>query len=309
MLPAGDPHAGQPVLRRGPDPAQARRAVILIHGRGDSAAGILTLADAIDVPDVAWVAPQAAGNTWYPYPFLAPMSRNEPGLSSALRVIGTLVTSLLSEGLGADRIVLMGFSQGACLSLEFAARNARRLRGGRWPQRGLDRAAGQSTRLRRCLRRYTCVSRLQRYRSAHSRRAGARVIGSVSQDGSGCRRTDLPAHGAHRQSGRDRRGRGTATSLKANHRETENTEKLFNQRVFCDLCVSVVEFQRPYICVRRYDRRFRSCRATFQTSPQRTQRQYEASVTVLLVVMMSLERHSGQLVGGGAACGSGSERN
>ena len=126
MLPAGDPHAGQPVLRRGPDPAQARRAVILIHGRGDSAAGILTLADAFDVPDVAWVAPQAAGNTWYPYPFLAPMSRNEPGLSSALRVIGTLVTSLLSEGLGADRIVLMGFSQGACLSLEFAARNARR---------------------------------------------------------------------------------------------------------------------------------------------------------------------------------------
>ena len=70
MLPAGDPHAGQPVLRRGPDPAQARRAVILIHGRGDSAAGILTLADAIDVPHVAWVAPQAAGNTWYPYPFL-----------------------------------------------------------------------------------------------------------------------------------------------------------------------------------------------------------------------------------------------
>ena len=126
MLVAGDPHAGQPVLRRGPDPAQARRAVILIHGRGDSAAGILTLADAIDVPDVAWVAPQAAGNTWYPYPFLAPMSRNEPGLSSALRVIGTLVTSLLSEGLGADRVVLMGFSQGACLSLEFAARNARR---------------------------------------------------------------------------------------------------------------------------------------------------------------------------------------
>lgn len=126
MLPASDPHDGQPVLRRGPDPARARRAVILVHGRGDSAAGILTLADAFAVPDVAWIAPQAAGNTWYPFPFLAPMPRNEPGLSSALRVIETLVTSLTSDGFGAERIVLMGFSQGACLSLEFAARNARR---------------------------------------------------------------------------------------------------------------------------------------------------------------------------------------
>ena len=123
--------------------------MILIHGRGDSAAGILTLADAIDVPDVAWVAPQAAGNTWYPYPFLAPMSRNEPGLSSALRVIGTLVTSLQSEGLGADRIVLMGFSQGACLSLEFAARNARRYAAVVGLSGGLIGPPGTSTRLRR----------------------------------------------------------------------------------------------------------------------------------------------------------------
>ena len=96
----------------------------------------------------------------------------------------------------------------------------------------------------------------------------------------------------------------TATSLK---RTTENTKKLLTEE--CPMTSISVEFQPPYMCVRRYDRRFRSCRATFQTSPQRTQRQYEASVTVLLVVMMSLERHSGQLVGGGAACGSGSERN
>jgi len=121
-----DPHGGEPVLRRGPDPSAARRAVILLHGRGDSAAGILGLADAIQVPDIAWIAPQAAGNTWYPYPFLAPMSQNEPGLSSGLRKIATLVSTLTSEGVPAERIVVMGFSQGACLSQEFAARNARR---------------------------------------------------------------------------------------------------------------------------------------------------------------------------------------
>ena len=129
MRSAEDPHAGQPVLRRGPAPAQARRTVILLHGRGDSAAGILGLADAFAAPDVAWVAPQAAGNTWYPYPFLAPIQQNEPGISSGLRVIGGLVKLLESEGSPAGRIVVMGFSQGACLAQEFAARNARRYAG------------------------------------------------------------------------------------------------------------------------------------------------------------------------------------
>ena len=124
-----DPHAGQPVLRRGPAPAQARRAVILVHGRGDSAAGILGLADAFDVSDVTWVAPQASGNTWYPYSFLVPMQQNEPGLRSGLRLIGTLVETLGTEGMPAERIVLMGFSQGACLAQEFAARHARRYAG------------------------------------------------------------------------------------------------------------------------------------------------------------------------------------
>jgi predicted esterase len=121
-----DPHAGQPVLRRGPAPAQARLGVILVHGRGDSAAGILGLAEELDVPDVTWVAPQAAGHTWYPYSFLAPMTQNEPGLTSGLGVIGTLVGSLASEGIPAARVVLIGFSQGACLAQEFAARHARR---------------------------------------------------------------------------------------------------------------------------------------------------------------------------------------
>jgi predicted esterase len=121
-----DPHAGQPVLRKGPAAAQASVAVVLVHGRGDSAAGILGLADEFDVADVTWIAPQASGNTWYPYSFMSPTAQNEPGLTSGLGVIGGLVAALGADGIPPDRIVLMGFSQGACLSQEFAARNARR---------------------------------------------------------------------------------------------------------------------------------------------------------------------------------------
>ncbi len=121
-----DPHAGQPVLRHGPLPATARKAVILVHGRGDSADAILSLAESFDAPDIAWIAPQAAGNTWYPFSFLSPVEQNEPWLSSGLRVLGALVRTLESEGVPAERIALMGFSQGACLAQEFAARHARR---------------------------------------------------------------------------------------------------------------------------------------------------------------------------------------
>ena len=120
------PHAGQPIRRQGPAAAQARIAVILVHGRGDSASGILTLADALDLPDVLWLAPQAAGNTWYPYSFLAPMEQNQPGIDSGLFVLADLVDMLGAEGIPARRVGLMGFSQGACLAQEFAARNARR---------------------------------------------------------------------------------------------------------------------------------------------------------------------------------------
>ena len=113
-------------MRRGPAPAQARLAVILVHGRGDSAAGILGLADEFAAADVTWIAPQAAGNTWYPYSFMSPMEKNEPGITSGLGVIAGLVDTLGTEGVPPERIVLMGFSQGACLSQEFAARHARR---------------------------------------------------------------------------------------------------------------------------------------------------------------------------------------
>jgi predicted esterase len=119
------PHADQPVLRRGPA-THARIAVVLVHGRGDSSSGILGLADEFQAADVLWLAPQAASHTWYPYSFLAPMERNEPWLGSALAVLGSLVDSLGSEGLPPERVVLMGFSQGACLAQEFAVRHARR---------------------------------------------------------------------------------------------------------------------------------------------------------------------------------------
>jgi len=121
-----DPHAAQPALTYGPSPDAARLTVLLLHGRGDSAAGILGLAQALAIPDVAFVAPEAAGHTWYPLSFMSPIEQNEPALGSALRRVGTLIASLGERGVAPERIALMGFSQGACLSLEFAARNPRR---------------------------------------------------------------------------------------------------------------------------------------------------------------------------------------
>jgi predicted esterase len=121
-----DPHADQPVRRLGPDARAARIAVIAIHGRGASAADILSLAAELHLEDVLYLAPQAADNTWYPYSFLAPIDQNEPHLTSALTKITSLVDALASEGVAATRIALMGFSQGACLSLEYAARHAQR---------------------------------------------------------------------------------------------------------------------------------------------------------------------------------------
>lgn len=120
-----DPHRGQPARQRGPDPAAARLTIVAIHGRGASAADILTVADELAIDDVAFVAPEAAGHTWYPYSFLAPMADNEPHLSSALALIDRIVADL-QQRIPAERIGLLGFSQGACLSLEYAARHARR---------------------------------------------------------------------------------------------------------------------------------------------------------------------------------------
>jgi predicted esterase len=121
-----DPHAGQRVLRYGPPPSEARLGAILIHGRGASADDILAVAPALRTTDVSFVAPQAAGNTWYPYSFLMPIEQNEPGITSGLGVIARLIAAFEEEGIPPERVALLGFSQGACLSLEFAARHARR---------------------------------------------------------------------------------------------------------------------------------------------------------------------------------------
>lgn len=108
---------------------QAQAALILLHGRGATAAGILLLAEELYHPAYSYLAPQAANNTWYPYTFLAPMQQNEPWLSSALSRVGETVAAVLAAGVPAERIVLGGFSQGACLASEFVARNARRYGG------------------------------------------------------------------------------------------------------------------------------------------------------------------------------------
>ncbi len=128
MNPA-DPHRGQPVLAAGQPLDQAAGVLILVHGRGDSATGILGLAEVLGQPDFAYLAPQAAGNTWYPYSFLAPIEGNEPGISSGIAALGAVVESAKAAGLPYERIVVGGFSQGACLATEFVARNARRYGG------------------------------------------------------------------------------------------------------------------------------------------------------------------------------------
>jgi predicted esterase len=123
---ARDPHGDQPVLRHGPEPRFARLAMILVHGRGGSAEDLLALAGQLGLDDVLYVAPQAANHTWYPYSFLAPTDRNEPGLTSGLNRISSLMDDLRRNGIAPDRVGLMGFSQGACLALEYAARHARK---------------------------------------------------------------------------------------------------------------------------------------------------------------------------------------
>ena len=122
-------HTGQPLLRCGAASAQARAAVIMVHGRGASADDILGLADEFGVPEVAYLAPQAAGGAWYPNRFVAPVASNEPWLGSALAVLGELLGQLATAGLPPERTLLLGFSQGACLALEYGARNPLRYGG------------------------------------------------------------------------------------------------------------------------------------------------------------------------------------
>jgi predicted esterase len=123
------PHENQPVVYAGAPLDQADAAMIMVHGRGASPQDIHGLASVFDLPRFACVAPAAAGGTWYPFSFMSPREKNEPGLSSALSVMESLVVDLIQRGFPSHKIVLLGFSQGACLSSEFSIRHPRRYGG------------------------------------------------------------------------------------------------------------------------------------------------------------------------------------
>jgi phospholipase/carboxylesterase len=106
--------------------AKARAAAVLVHGRGSSADDMLALADEFGQAGIAYLAPQAPAHTWYPHSFLAPLQQNEPYLTQALGTIAAMLELLAQEGFDAQRVALIGFSQGGCLTVEYVARNAKR---------------------------------------------------------------------------------------------------------------------------------------------------------------------------------------
>jgi predicted esterase len=123
------PHAGQPLASAGAPLGKSPVALIMVHGRNAAPANILSLVPSFERPDLTYLAPAAAGGTWYPLSFMAEKEKNEPGLSSGLWVLDQLVGHVVSAGIRQDRIVLFGFSQGACLTAEFAASHADRYGG------------------------------------------------------------------------------------------------------------------------------------------------------------------------------------
>ena len=125
----GQLHAGQPVLLAGEPLEQVGAAMVMAHGRGASAQDILVLAAELNMSGFAYVAPQAAGNSWYPNSFLMPLADNEPWLTAALDTIGAALAQVAAAGISPERTILLGFSQGACLTLEYVARHARRYGG------------------------------------------------------------------------------------------------------------------------------------------------------------------------------------
>jgi phospholipase/carboxylesterase len=122
-------HESQPVVAAGTPLDEARAVAVMIHGRGAGPRNILDLVPVLDRPALAYLAPAAADQTWYPFSFMADTAKNEPYLSSALRRLATLVADVESRGIAASHIVLLGFSQGACLASEFAVRHAQRFGG------------------------------------------------------------------------------------------------------------------------------------------------------------------------------------
>jgi len=139
---AEDPHAGQPIRTAGAPPEEAAAAVVLVHGRGARADGMLQFAQEFGREGLHYAAPQARRGTWYPNSFLAPVERNQPHLGSALAHVGRAVEAAQSGGIPPEKVLLVGFSQGACLVSEFVARDPKRYAGLVLLSGGLIGAAG-----------------------------------------------------------------------------------------------------------------------------------------------------------------------
>ncbi len=125
----GDPHRNLPIAQLGAPLREALGVMILLHGRGGSAEDMFSLGEDLGGPGLAYLAPKAANNTWYPYSFLSPLEQNEPYLSSALSKVESVVHLAAAAGIPSSAIVIVGFSQGACLATEFVARYPRRYAG------------------------------------------------------------------------------------------------------------------------------------------------------------------------------------
>lgn len=126
---ADGPHQGQPLRMAGEPLESASGAMVMVHGRGATTDSLLTLSAELDRTGFAFLAPQARGNTWYPNSFLAPIETNEPGITSGMRAVEEALERIAAAGIPPERTILLGFSQGACLALEYAARHARKYGG------------------------------------------------------------------------------------------------------------------------------------------------------------------------------------
>lgn len=121
------PHHSSKILTGGVDLNKAKSVMIMVHGRGATAESILDLAQYFIVNDITYIAPQASGGTWYPYSFLMPTVQNEPGITSGLQRISEIVDHVVTSGIPEQKIMLLGFSQGACLALEWIARGNKKI--------------------------------------------------------------------------------------------------------------------------------------------------------------------------------------
>lgn len=123
------PHQESETFKHGASLSRAKAAMIMVHGRGAMAKGMFPLADQLAQPDFHYIAPQAQYHTWYPHSFLEPREKNQPGISSGIQLLHDLLESIVEADIPKEKIILLGFSQGACLATEFSARHPQKLGG------------------------------------------------------------------------------------------------------------------------------------------------------------------------------------